>query len=261
MVDELPLYEQIKTAIDRRIEATEWPADFRIPGEAELAEEFGASHLTVRRALRELQAEGVLIRIQGRGTFVVGPRMQCAVFNLQDMSEEIVLSGGMHGARVLELRALGEDETLRAMLQPGIEGPVFLSRVLHLEDGTPIQLEERFVNGAAAPRYLDQDFVRMTPHSYLLRETTVTEVDNTIRAIRADEATRAALEISESQPCLLLDRATWNDGVPVTRSRFFYPGDRYRLRSTHEARAVAGSGPGLTRPPRRRAASDKGGER
>lgn len=73
------LYEKIKETIDRRVEAEEWPAEFQVPAEVELAEEFGASPLTVRRALRELQAEGVLIRIQGRGTFVVGRRMQCAV--------------------------------------------------------------------------------------------------------------------------------------------------------------------------------------
>lgn len=86
------LYEKIKETIDRRVEAEEWPAEFQVPAEVELAEEFGASPLTVRRALRELQAEGVLIRIQGRGTFVVGRRMQCAVFNISDMAEEIALS-------------------------------------------------------------------------------------------------------------------------------------------------------------------------
>ncbi|MCR8548899.1 histidine utilization repressor [Salipiger sp. P9] len=231
-----PLYEQIKNAIDRRIEATEWPADFQVPTEAELAEEFGASRLTVRRALRELQAEGVLIRIQGRGTFVVGPRMQCAVFNLPDMSEEIAQTGGAHSCRVLQLSVLPRDSTLRHMLQVGAEEPIFHSRLLHLEDGTPIQLEDRFVNAAEAPHYIEQDFTKITPQAYLMRETTVTSVDNTIRAIRADDEARQLLQIDASQPCLLLDRATWRDGIPVTRSRFLYPGDRYRLRSSHEAR-------------------------
>lgn len=84
----------------------------------------------------------------------------------------------------------------------------------------------------------------------LLRETTVTTVDNTIRAIRVDEEIRQHLRIDASQPCLLLDRSTWRDGIPVTRSRFIYPGDRYRMRSSHEARtnrivtipATAGTG-------------------
>jgi GntR family transcriptional regulator, histidine utilization repressor len=231
-----PLYEQIKTVIDRRIEIEEWPANFQVPSEEELAGEFGASRLTVRRALRELQADGVLVRIQGRGTFVIGPRMQCAIFNLPDITEEITYSGGAHTCRVLAHAALGRESPGRNMLQLPSDGVVFHSRLLHLEDGTPIQLEDRYVNAAEAPGYIDQDFTKTSPHSWLVRETTVTTVDNTIRAIRADEETRQHLQIDANQPCLLLDRSTWRDGVPVTRSRFISPGDRYRLRSTHEAR-------------------------
>jgi len=233
---DLPLYEQIKSAIDRRIETEEWPANFQLPSEDELAGEFGASRLTVRRALRELQADGVLIRVQGRGTFVIGPRTQCAVFNLSDISEEVALSGGVHSCLVIEHEVLDKDSPGRNMLQLPPGEPVFHSRLLHLEDGTPIQLEDRYVNGAEAPAYIEQDFSRTTPHAWLLRETSVTMVDNTIRAIRADEETRQYLQIDINQPCLLLDRSTWREGIPVTRSRFFYPGDRYRLRSTHEAR-------------------------
>lgn len=236
MSNDQPLYEQIKNAIDRRIETAEWPAEFQVPSEEDLAGEFGASRLTVRRALRELQADGVLIRIQGRGTFVIGPRMQCAVFNLPDIAEEVAFLGGLHSSRVIAHTILGKDSLGRNMLQLSGDETVFHSRLLHLEDGTPIQVEDRYVNASEAPGYLEQDFTRTTPHSWLVRETVVTTVDNSIRAIRADDEVRQLLQIDANQPCLLLDRATWREGVPVTRSRFIYPGDRYRMRSTHEAR-------------------------
>ncbi|QIE47775.1 UTRA domain-containing protein (plasmid) [Pseudohalocynthiibacter aestuariivivens] len=231
-----PLYEQIKNAIDHRIESEEWPARFQVPSEEQLAGEFGASRLTVRRALRELQTDGVLVRIQGSGTFVIGPRVQCAVFDLSDISDEISQSGGAHTCDVLEHAAVGRDDPARNMLQLDPDVQVFRSRLIHLEDGTPIQIEDRFVNGAEAPGYIDLDLAKVMPHNWLLRETTVTTVDNTIRAIRADAETRQHLQIDATQPCLLLDRMTWRDGVPVTRSRFIYPGDRYRMRSVHEAR-------------------------
>lgn len=233
-----PLYGRIKSVIEKRIRAAEWPADFQVPREAELAEEFGASPLTVRRALRELQAEGLLVRIQGRGTFVIGPKMQCAVFELPDVSEEIEGSGGIHTSEVISLRVLDPDSPLASLLAVDEGGAVFHSRILHKEDGTPIQMEDRFVNSAEAPEYLRQDFTRITPHAYLLRETEVTFVDNTIRAIRPDEESARLLQIDASQPCLLLDRRTWRGTVAVTRSRFLYPGDRYRLRSSHEASPV-----------------------
>ncbi len=230
-----PLYGQIKTAIEKRIRAAEWPADFQVPREEDLAAEFGASALTVRRALRELQTEGMLVRVQGRGTFVVGPRMQCAIFELSDVSEEISASGGVHTSEVISLYALAPDSPFANLLPVPPGGVVFHSRLLHKEDGTPVQIEDRFVNAAEAPTYLDQDFTRITPHAYLLRETEVTFVDNTIRAIRPDDESREALQIDANQPCLLLDRRTWRGDTPVTRSRFLYPGDRYRLRSAHEA--------------------------
>lgn len=230
-----PLYEQIKAVIEKRIHEAAWPPDFQLPGEDVLGAEFGASPLTVRRALRELQIEGMLVRIQGRGTFVVGPRLQCAIFNLPDVSEEIECDGGMHTSEVLALSTLPADSALAGLLALPSDGVVYYSRLLHMEDGTPIQLEDRFVNAAEAPRYIEQDFVRITPHAYLLRETEVTFADNTIRAIRPDEESRRLLQIDDCQPCLLLDRRTWRDGVPVTRSRFLYPGDRYRLRNAHEA--------------------------
>lgn len=237
-----PLYEQIKTVIEKRIRGDEWPADFRVPSEEELAEEFSASALTVRRALRELQTEGMLVRIQGRGTFVVGPRMQCAIFDLPDVSEEIAHSGGVHTSEVLYLGIITSDSPFAGMLPLPYEGEIFHSRLLHKEDGTPIQVEDRFVNSIEAPDYLKQDFTRLTPHTYLLQNTEVTYVDNTIRAIRADEESRRALEIDGNQPCLLLDRRTWRGNIPVTRSRFLYPGDRYRLRSAHEAAPGRNSG-------------------
>jgi len=230
-----PLYAQIKATITRRIQDEHWPTDFQLPSEEELAGEFVTSRLTVRRALKELQSEGLLVRIQGRGTFVIGSRMQCAVFDLKDVSEEIEDGGGVHTSEVIVLEALGPQSPFAKLLQLPHGAHIFHSRIVHKEDGTPIQLEDRFVNSTEAPNYLRQDFTLITPHDYLLRETEVGTVDNTIRAIRPDADTSRLLQIDETQPCLLLDRRTWRGPVPVTRSRFVYPGDRYRLRSSHEA--------------------------
>ncbi|MCC6304641.1 MAG: UTRA domain-containing protein [Rhodobacteraceae bacterium] len=230
-----PLYEQVKSAITRRIDLDEWTTDFKIPSEDALAAEFSVSSPTVRRALRELQEEGILVRIQGRGTFVAGPRMQCAIFDLRDVAEEIAASGGVHSCEIVALTALGGDDPLARQVFPAVGGPLFHSRIVHREDGTPIQLEDRFVNAREAPHYLDQDFSAITTHAYLLQATEITSVENSIRAVRPGDEARLLLRIDDAQPCLLLDRRTWRGDVPVTRSRFLYPGDRYRLRSAHDA--------------------------
>ena len=69
-----PLYARVKQMIAQQIRSGAWPAHYRVPSESELVEELGFSRMTINRALRELTAEGLLVRMQGVGTFVAQPR-------------------------------------------------------------------------------------------------------------------------------------------------------------------------------------------
>ncbi|WOD08248.1 GntR family transcriptional regulator [Marinomonas sp. GJ51-6] len=66
----LPIYAKLKQAISLKISSGEWKANQRVPSEAEIVNALGMSRMTVNRALRELTAEGFLVRQQGLGTFV-----------------------------------------------------------------------------------------------------------------------------------------------------------------------------------------------
>lgn len=70
----LPLYLQVKQSIIEKIHTAEWQANDRIPSESELVTQFQCSRMTANRALRELTAEGLLVRLQGVGTFVAEPK-------------------------------------------------------------------------------------------------------------------------------------------------------------------------------------------
>lgn len=65
-----PFYEKVKQAISEKIHSGVWRPHDRIPSEAELVAQFGFSRMTINRALRELTDEGLLVRLQGVGTFV-----------------------------------------------------------------------------------------------------------------------------------------------------------------------------------------------
>jgi len=231
-----PLYEQVKRTITQRIVQEVWPRKFRLPDPDTLAKEFKVSRLTVQRALRELQADGLVMRVQGQGTFVVGPQIQCVVFELSDIADEIAERGSLHTTDVITLEKLEKDDPNRRMLVDADtdDMEVYYSRIVHKEDGCPVQLEDRYINASEAPDYLEQDFTRITSAHFLTRNTYLTSVENFIRAIRPEKDVQQLLMIDEMQPCLLLDRRTWRDEVPVTRSRYIYPGDRYRMRSAHK---------------------------
>jgi GntR family histidine utilization transcriptional repressor len=90
-------------------------------------------------------------------------------------------------------------------------------------------LADRYVNPAVAPEFLNQDFTRITPNAYLLSIAPITEVEHVVEAITVDADARRMLKVRANAPCLVLHRTTWSHDIIATRSRFIYPGSRYRL--------------------------------
>lgn len=224
-----PLYLKIKRLIAQRVLAGDWARDERIPSENELVRDLGVSRMTVHRALRELTEEGLLVRLQGVGTFVAPPKPQSALLELRNIADEIRARGHVHACDPHLLRAEPAGPALAAALglRPGDE--VFHSRCVHREDGVPVQLEDRWVNPAAAPRYLEQDFARATPNEYLSAVAPATEVEHVIEATAPDAETARLLELGHDEPCLRLTRRTWSGALPVTQALLTHPGSRYRL--------------------------------
>jgi len=232
----LPLYERIRRYILKGIGSGAWPDGVRIPSEHELVELFGVSRMTVNRALRELTAEGVLVRIQGVGTFATKlTKAQSTLLKTQDISEEIKQRGHRHSCRILTLQKRKASRQILDQLELPSNSVVFHSVIVHYENDVPVQLEDRFVNPVIAPNYLKQDFTKMTTHRYLVDCATITEIEHVIHAVMPDDRERKLLRTEAREPCLLLLRRTWSGRMTATFSRFMYPGDRYALGSRFKA--------------------------
>ena len=246
-----PLYERVKRYIVDRIASGDWGEDDRVPSEHELVREFGVSRMTVHRALRELTAEGVLIRIQGVGTFVAPPKPLLALLEIRNIADEIRGRGHLHVAQVHLLRRERAGQELARALELPAGAEVFHSILVHRENGLPVQVEDRYVNPAAAPGYLEQDFTRITPNEYLMSAAPLDEVEHVIEAIMPDRRVRRLLEIGPDEPCLLLHRRTWSRGAVAARTRLLHPGSRYRLggRFTHRGSEAPAAAAGPHRQP------------
>ena len=85
----LPLYINIKNQLKQQILSDDYSIDERIPSENQLMTSFGVSRITVRKALKELHAEGLLWSIQGKGAFVSKPKVSQEIRSLQSLSEAI----------------------------------------------------------------------------------------------------------------------------------------------------------------------------
>jgi GntR family histidine utilization transcriptional repressor len=224
-----PAYQGIKDFILGRINTGEWAEGDQVPSENELAREFKVARMTVNRALRELASEQVLTRVQGAGTFVARPKYESTLVAIRSISDEIVARGHRHHANVLHLGATIADEALADEMQVSPGNPVFHSRVLHFENDEPVQLEERWVNPAVAPEYALQDFTSTTPNQYLVRVAPLQRVEYRIEASLPDEQARRRLTMGATEPCLVLHRRTWSQGMVASIANLWHPGSRYRF--------------------------------
>lgn len=223
-----PAYSQIKRYIMERIGSGALKEGDRVPSELELLRRFRVSRMTAHRALRELTAEKVVRRVQGLGTFVSEPKHATTLVTIRSISDEILERGHTHTCKVLELgRVRLADSEITLPLPPSTM--LFHSVLLHLENGIPLQIEDRVVNPAAAPDYLKQDFARLTPNQYLTRMQPMPRAEYAIEAVAADRRVAKLLSIAVGSPCLLLARTTWAKGIPVTNARLTYPGARHRF--------------------------------
>ncbi len=222
-------YQRIKAHVLGRIADGTWREGDRIPSEPELARSFKVARMTVNRAVCELAAEHALTRLRGSGTFVAPPRQESTVVALRSIDKEIHDRGGVHQAEVLALEAVRASPSVAIELGLRRGARVFHSRLIHREDGRPVQLEERWVTPAVAPDYLAQDFTRLTPSDYLVRVAPVARVEYRIEARSAPRGFKRALELVDGEPCLLLRRRSFSGGGVAAITELWHPGLRYRL--------------------------------
>ncbi|MFN7092664.1 MAG: histidine utilization repressor [Allorhizobium sp.] len=228
-----PLYEQMKAEIKARIERGEWPINFRIPSENELVEMLGVSRMTAHRALRELASEGVIVRVQGRGSFVAPKKRRANVSDVRNIAEEIAERGGQHSVEIVLMQTEVCDHDLADRLEVEAGTSAFHSVIVHKEDDLPIQLEDRFVHAELAPAYLDQDFRTITPNAYLSGIAPISRAEQFVEAVLPLPWECRLLAIARSEPCLLVRRRTWSGDRLVTSVRLLYPGSRYSLESSY----------------------------
>ncbi len=224
-----PLYEQVKLYIMEKLVSGEWAAGSKIESELKLVKRFSVSRMTVNRALRELTAEGKLIRKQGVGTFVANEKPLSPLFDIKPIDQEIRDTGAKYSCEIHHLQAekAGPEMAMDFGIAP--YGSIYHSILIHKSDGEPFQLADRFVNPQFAGDFLKQDFTKLTPSEYLLNLYPISEAEHIVEAVIPDAWIRKLLNINASEPCLMLYRKTWVGTEVATMSKFYYPGSRHRL--------------------------------
>ena len=222
-------FQRVKTYLSHELSCGTWLPGQLMPSESQLIQRFSVSRMTVNRALRELQAEGLIDRVQGVGTFAAALHKVSSTLSIHDLQEEIESRGHRHTAQVQLHRAEAASPALGEQLGLPAGSEVFHTMILHLEDDMPLQCEDRYVNPLAAPGYLDQDFSRITPTRYLFSHTALRRAQYSVHAACATPEEASLLQIEPDTACLIMVRRTMSHSQVITLARLVHPGHRYQL--------------------------------
>ncbi|WP_353371718.1 histidine utilization repressor [Aliiglaciecola sp. NS0011-25] len=201
----------------------------KVPSENKLAEQFSVSRMTARRALTDLVNEGILLRSQGLGTFVNDQRPMSSMLEINSIDDEVLKRGHSYSNQVICQQKIFANTHQANLLGMAVGSIVYNTKIIHLENDTPIQLEDRLVNPHYAQDYIEQDFNNTTANRYLNQVAPLTEADHVIEALLPTPDIAAALSVAIEQPCLLISRRTFSAKGIVSFASLYHPGNRYRL--------------------------------
>lgn len=224
-----PRYQQLKDYIIEQISTGALQPSDRVPSENDLVESKNVSRMTANRALRELTDEGYVERVAGRGTFVSDYRSRSHLLEVQNIADEIGGRGHVHSSSVIRQSLQhARGEVAKALhVEQGTD--VFHLLLVHMENDTPIQVEDRYVLASFAPDCLLQDFTLITPSAYLTGVAPLQEAEQAVRASLPNKAIRKRLNMSDNEASLVVIRRTWSKGRPATFARLHHPGSRFEL--------------------------------
>jgi GntR family histidine utilization transcriptional repressor len=219
-----PIFQRIKDYLVGEIATGRWKEGDLVPSEQALVRQFGVSRMTVNRAVRELSAEQVLTRRQGSGTYVAPRKYQATLVEIRNIADEVRARGHRHASRLhlLEEAPAAEALALQFDLAPG--APLFHSLIVHFENEVPIQLEDRWVNPACAPAYLEQDFASITPNEHLMAVAPLQGATYSLEALAPPREVAELLGIDARSPCLVLKRRTTSHDAVASVVTMWHPG-------------------------------------
>jgi len=226
-----PLYRQIRALLLRGLQSGEWKPGEPIPSEVELAARYRVSQGTVRKAIDELAAEHLVVRRQGRGTFVASHREVRTQFRFLRLRPDEAAAGASEApsgddgerdsgmvmtSRVLECRRLrAPSEVARALGLRAGEAVVLIRRLLEAGD-RPTVLDEIWLPGARFRGLSSERLDAWHGPLYALFEvefgTRMIRATERLKAVAADRACARALQVAEAAPLLLVERVSFTYG-------------------------------------------------
>ena len=236
LVSHLPRYAQIKDALRSRILDGTYAPLGQVPSEHALCAQFGVSRITVRQALGDLQKEGLLYKIHGKGTFVSKPKAVQDVTALQGFAEAMSSMGHEIVNQLRAFRLVPADRLTAEHLRLDEGTPVTEIHRVRFLNREPISLELTWLPEPLGAQLAQADLAARDIFLVLENDCGVSlgHAEIAIDAIVADAAIVDTLHCDEGSPVLHVERTTHDTaGRPIDYEHLYFRGDalRYRFRT------------------------------
>lgn len=225
-----PLYFQLKSLIDQRIDSGEWKPGTQVPSERELCDQFKISRITVRQAIAELVNEGRLTRWHGRGTYVAKPHVEQKLSHLTGFTQDMQARGQQPGAHVVEIEVRPAPNHVARALQIKAGEPVIVLRRLRLADGEPMSVETSHLLDRLCHELVSENLENRSLYKTLSDKFDLhpARAEQQMRAAACAPAEAKLLGIRRGSPVLHIHRTTYtHDNLPFEFVESVYRGDKY----------------------------------
>lgn len=223
----IPLYAQIEESLVARIASDLHPGD-RLPTEDQLIDEFGVSRITVRRAVQNLVARGLVVTRPGRGAFVTAPKLRQPLTELTGFVEDMEAQGLAATARVLRAQEITAPAEVCTALELPAEAPVMLIERVRLANGTPLSFDRTYLPLELGRGVAEEDLENEPIFAVLERKlaTPLREASYALQAVTADTDVAALLEMRVGDAVFRIERTSYTDGGrPVDHEVLHYRGE------------------------------------
>lgn len=227
-----PLYARVEAALAAEIAAGILPAGSQLPTEDRLTERFTVSRTTVRKAVENLVARGLVEIRRGKGTFVTEPKLTQALTSLSGFVEDMTELGRHATARLLDKRPVPATEDVARQLDVARGALVYRIERVRLADGVAMSFDETYLPLDIGEKVASND-LEAEPIFDLLElryDLPLIEAQYQLEAVTADERVARALGVEPGSPIFLIERTSYSEGQrPVDYEKLYYRGDLIRF--------------------------------
>jgi len=227
----LPLYIQLKQNLISSIEQGQWNPGEQLPGEPELCRMFKVSRTVVRHALEEMNYEGRVVRMKGRGTFVAEPRSssRSLVHSLTGFYEDMARRGQPPVDRFLERELIPADTKIASYLELEELEPVYKITRLRFISDEPMVLVTSYLPYQKCRQIAEEDLSNRSLYAFLRDSCglTIARGRRRIDVVVANEVEAEHFQVQRGFPLLRMESVSYSeDGEPVEYFNGLFRTDR-----------------------------------